>query len=132
MGIKVRGLHSLNYSKQLLINCHHEDKPFAVISSCTSDVQVVEAEGYLGKRRLRMLFTTKRINGASITNHSHYKDAEQILLQDFISFMRKKFRHRFLTLKITAQFYRLHQPNYYGYPTGFETLHPKQQFHVPT
>ena len=50
------------------------------ISSCTTDLEVLESNAFLGKHGLRTLFSIECINGKSIINHSYFKQTEQELI----------------------------------------------------
>ena len=47
------------------------------ISSCTTDMKLLESPKFLGKTGQRTLFSIECINGKSITAHSYFKNTEQ-------------------------------------------------------
>ncbi len=47
------------------------------VSSCTTHIQVLESNHFLGKHGLRTLFSIECINGKSIANHSYFKNKEK-------------------------------------------------------
>jgi hypothetical protein len=47
------------------------------VSSCTTRLDILESEEFLGRTGQRTLFTIECINGKSIVDHSYYRDAEQ-------------------------------------------------------
>lgn len=50
------------------------------VSSCTTHVEVLESDQFLGKHGLRTLFSIECINGRSISAHSYFKDAEKEII----------------------------------------------------
>jgi hypothetical protein len=50
------------------------------VSSCTTDIEVLESNHFLGKHGLRTLFSIECINGKSIVNHSYYKNREKEII----------------------------------------------------
>ncbi len=50
------------------------------VSSCTTDIEVLESNQFLGKHGLRTLFSIECINGKSIVNHSYYKQTEKEII----------------------------------------------------
>jgi hypothetical protein len=47
------------------------------VSSCTTHIQALESNAFLGKHGLRTIFSIECINGKSIVNHSYFKDKEK-------------------------------------------------------
>lgn len=47
------------------------------VSSCTTDIEVLNSSIFLGKTGLRTLFSIECINGKSISNHSYFKNTEK-------------------------------------------------------
>ncbi|CAF3150105.1 unnamed protein product [Rotaria sp. Silwood2] len=54
------------------------------VSSCTIDIEVLEADQVLGKHGKRTLFSIECINGKSVATHSYFKNTEKeiILMPD--------------------------------------------------
>ncbi len=50
------------------------------ISSCTTHIQVLESNHFLGKHGLRTLFSIQCINGKSVANHSYFKNKEKEII----------------------------------------------------
>jgi hypothetical protein len=50
------------------------------VSSCTTDLEVLESKQFLGKHGLRTLFSIECINGKSIVNHSYFKNKEKEII----------------------------------------------------
>lgn len=50
------------------------------VSSCTTHIQVLESNHFLGKHGLRTLFSIQCINGKSVTNHSYFKNKEKEII----------------------------------------------------
>jgi hypothetical protein len=50
------------------------------VSSCTTDIQVLESNVFLGKDGLRTIFSIECINGKSIANHSYFKNKEKEII----------------------------------------------------
>ena len=50
------------------------------VSSCTTDIEVLESEQFLGKHGLRTLFSIDCINGKSIVKHSYFKNTEKEII----------------------------------------------------
>ena len=46
------------------------------VSSCTTSINLLESDGFLGKTGERTLFSIECINGKSIINHSYYQSTE--------------------------------------------------------
>ncbi|CAF1006697.1 unnamed protein product [Adineta steineri] len=47
------------------------------VSSCTTNIEVLESEQFLGKNGLRTLVSIECFNGKSIINHAYFKNTEQ-------------------------------------------------------
>ncbi|CAF4258006.1 unnamed protein product, partial [Rotaria sordida] len=47
------------------------------VSSCTTYIEVLESDQFLGKHGQRTLFSIECINGKSIVAHSYFKNAEK-------------------------------------------------------
>jgi hypothetical protein len=47
------------------------------VSSCTTHIEVLESNKFLGKNGLRTIFSIDCINGKSIVNHSYFKNKEK-------------------------------------------------------
>ncbi|CAF3047066.1 unnamed protein product [Rotaria sp. Silwood2] len=47
------------------------------VSSCTTNVEVLQAETFLGRKGMRTLFSIESMNGKSIAPHSYFKDTEK-------------------------------------------------------
>ncbi|CAF1432574.1 unnamed protein product [Rotaria sp. Silwood1] len=50
------------------------------VSSCTDNMDILQSEQFCGKTGQRTIFVIKCLNGRSITNHSYYKQENEILL----------------------------------------------------
>jgi hypothetical protein len=50
------------------------------VSSCTTDIQVLESKVFLGTDGLRTIFSIECINGKSISNHSYFKNKEKEII----------------------------------------------------
>jgi NAD:arginine ADP-ribosyltransferase len=50
------------------------------VSSCTTDIEVLESDEFLGKHGLRTIFSIECINGKSIGNHSYFKNTEKEII----------------------------------------------------
>ncbi len=50
------------------------------VSSCTTDIEVLESNHFLGKHGLRTLFSIQCINGKSVANHSYFKNTEKEII----------------------------------------------------
>jgi hypothetical protein len=50
------------------------------VSSCTTDLEILESKHFLGKHGLRTLFSIECINGKSIANHSYFKNKEKEII----------------------------------------------------
>ncbi len=62
--------------------------PWWGVSSCTTDLEVLESNKFLGKHGLRILFSIEYINGKSIVNHSHFKNIEKEIILMLGSFFQ--------------------------------------------
>jgi len=50
------------------------------VSSCTTDIEVLESNAFLGKTGLRTIFSIECMNGKSVVNHSYFKNAEKEII----------------------------------------------------
>jgi len=50
------------------------------VSSCTTHIQVLDSNSFLGKDGLRTMFSIECINGKYIDNHSYFKDKENEII----------------------------------------------------
>ncbi|CAF3606674.1 unnamed protein product [Rotaria socialis] len=50
------------------------------VSSCTTHVEVLEADEFLGKHGQRTLFSIECINGKSVAKHSYFKNTEKEII----------------------------------------------------
>ena len=50
------------------------------VSSCTTHIQVLESDEFLGKTGARTIFSIECLNGKSVTNHSYYKNKEKEMI----------------------------------------------------
>ncbi|CAF3270287.1 unnamed protein product [Rotaria sp. Silwood2] len=69
-----RGVRGVDLSKQ-----YPTGTKFAWwgVSSCTTNVEVLQAETFLGRKGMRTLFSIESQNGKSIAPHSYFKDTEK-------------------------------------------------------
>ncbi|CAF0961009.1 unnamed protein product [Rotaria sordida] len=69
-----RGVRGIDLSKQ-----YPTGSKFAWwgVSSCTANVEVLQAETFLGKTGMRTLFSIESQNGKSVAPHSYFKDTEK-------------------------------------------------------
>jgi hypothetical protein len=70
----VRGVDlSAQYKKGQMIVWWH-------VSSCTLSMNTLESDQFLGKHGVRTIFCIKCLNGKNITEHSYYKNQEEVIL----------------------------------------------------
>jgi hypothetical protein len=50
------------------------------VSSCTTNIELLESEEFLGQEGQRTLFSIECINGKSVGNHSYYKNKEKEII----------------------------------------------------
>jgi hypothetical protein len=50
------------------------------VNSCTTDIEILESNKFLGKDGLRTIFSIECINGKSIANHSYFKNTEKEII----------------------------------------------------
>jgi hypothetical protein len=50
------------------------------VSSCATDIEVLESDVFLGNRGLRTLFSIECIHGKSVANHSYFKQTEKEII----------------------------------------------------
>lgn len=50
------------------------------VSSCTTDIEVLESNAFLGKTGLRTIFSIECMNGKSVVNHSYFKNTEKEII----------------------------------------------------
>ncbi len=69
-----RGVRGVDLSKQ-----YPTGTKFAWwgVSSCTTNVEVLQAETFLGRKGMRTLFSIESRNGKSIAPHSYFKETEK-------------------------------------------------------
>ncbi|CAF3314654.1 unnamed protein product [Rotaria socialis] len=76
-GIVWRGIKGVNLSSK-----YKTGTKFAWwgVSSCTTHVEVLEADEFLGKHGQRTLFSIECINGKSVAKHSYFKNTEKEII----------------------------------------------------
>ena len=50
------------------------------VSSCTTNIEVLESDKFLGKHGERTLFSIQCVNGKSVANHSYFKNTEKEII----------------------------------------------------
>ncbi|CAF4912696.1 unnamed protein product [Rotaria sp. Silwood1] len=76
-GIVWRGIRDVNLSSK-----YKADTKFVWwgVSSCTTHIEVLESEQFLGKHGQRTLFSIEYINGKSVAKHSYFKNSEKEII----------------------------------------------------
>ncbi|CAF2033923.1 unnamed protein product [Rotaria magnacalcarata] len=76
-GIVWRGVRGVDLSSKYKIGTKFA---WWGVSSCTTHVEILESDQFLGKHGQRTLFSIECVNGKSIAKHSHYKSTEKEII----------------------------------------------------
>ncbi len=72
-----RGVKNVNLSSKYKKGTEF---PWWGVSSCTTDIEVLESNKFLGTEGERTLFSIECINGKSIANHSYFRNKEKEII----------------------------------------------------